>query len=38
MKTIVFSHPWSNSFNKSILDNITKKLDEKKEEYVIINL
>ncbi len=38
MKTIVFSHPWSNSFNKSILDNITKKLDEKKEEYVIIDL
>ena len=38
MKTIVFSHPYSKSFNKAILDNIVQKLDETKEKYTIIDL
>ena len=38
MKTIVFSHPYSKSFNKAILDNIVQKLDEIKEKYTIIDL
>ena len=38
MKTIVFSHPYSKSFNKAILYNIVQKLDEIKEKYTIIDL
>ena len=38
MKTIVFSHPYSKSFNKAILDNIVQKLDKIKEKYTIIDL
>ncbi len=38
MKTIIFAHPWHGSFNKAILDSVTGILDEKKEEYTVIDL
>ena len=38
MKTIVFAHPWDGSFNKVILDQVVKKLDEIKEKYTVIDL
>ena len=38
MKTIIFAHPWHESFNKAILDSVTGILDEKKEEYTVIDL
>ena len=38
MKTIIFAHPYSESFNKAILDNIVQKLNETKEKYTIIDL
>ena len=36
--TIVFAHPWHGSFNKAILDTVTKKLEAKSQEYQIIDL
>jgi putative NADPH-quinone reductase len=36
--TIVFAHPWHGSFNKAILDTVTKKLDAKSKDYQIIDL
>ena len=38
MKTVIFSHPWNGSFNKAILDQVMKKLDETKEKYTVIDL
>ena len=38
MKTVIFSHPWDGSFNKAILDQVVKKLDETKEKYTVIDL
>ena len=38
MKTVIFSHPYHKSFNKTILDNIVQKFDEIKEKYTIIDL
>ena len=38
MKTIIFSHPWDGSFNRVILDQVMKKLDETKEKYTVIDL
>ncbi len=38
MKTIIFAHPWHGSFNKAILDSITGRYDEMKEEYTVIDL
>lgn len=38
MKTVIFAHPWHGSFNKAILDSVTKKFDEMKESYTIIDL
>ena len=38
MKTVIFSHPWNGSFNKAILDQVVKKLDETKEKYTVIDL
>lgn len=38
MKTIIFAHPWHGSFNKAILDSVTGILDEKEEEYTVIDL
>lgn len=38
MKTIIFAHPWHGSFNKSILNSVTETLDNKKNEYTIIDL
>ena len=36
--TLVLAHPWHGSFNKAILDTITRKLDERSEAYRIIDL
>jgi len=36
--TIILAHPWHGSFNKAILDTITKKLDARSEAYCIIDL
>ncbi|MBR8535612.1 NAD(P)H-dependent oxidoreductase [Carboxylicivirga sediminis] len=36
--TIVFAHPWHGSFNKAILETITKKLDASSNNYQIIDL
>lgn len=38
MVTIVFSHPWHGSFNKSILDTITAKYDKINSPYQVIDL
>ena len=38
MKTIIFAHPWHGSFNKAILDSVTGILDEKEQEYTVIDL
>ena len=38
VKTVIFSHPWDGSFNKAILDQVVKKLDETKEKYTVIDL
>lgn len=38
MTTIILAHPWHGSFNKSILDSIITKLEEKSREYHIIDL
>lgn len=38
MKTIVFAHPWSGSFNKAILDSAVKRLEEKNIRYTLIDL
>ena len=38
MKTIIFAHPYSKSFNKAILDKVVEKLDEMQEKYTIIDL
>ena len=38
MKTVIFAHPWHGSFNKAILDSVTKKFEEMKESYTIIDL
>lgn len=38
MVAIIFAHPWHGSFNKAILDAITKKLDAEKKEYTVIDL
>ena len=36
--TLVLAHPWHGSFNKSILDAITRRLDAQAKEYQIIDL
>lgn len=36
--TLILAHPWHGSFNKAILDTITKKLDARSEDYQIIDL
>ena len=38
MKTVIFSDPWDGCFNKAILDQVMKKLDETKEKYTVIDL
>ncbi len=38
MITIIFTHPWHGSFNKSILDTVTQTLDTKKIKYQVIDL
>lgn len=39
MKTlIVFAHPWHGSFNKAILDTVTKKCEASKIEFEVIDL
>lgn len=38
MITIVFTHPWHGSFGKVVLDTITKKYDQEKKEYQVIDL
>jgi len=38
MVTILFSHPWHGSFNKSILDIITDKYDKEGTPYQVIDL
>lgn len=38
MVTIIFVHPWHGSFNKAILDTITKKYDSDNKAYQVIDL
>ncbi len=38
MKTVIFSHPWDKSFNKSILDNIIQKYEKENIQYNLIDL
>lgn len=38
MVTIIFSHPWSKSFNNSILDTVIQKLSSENREFQIIDL
>lgn len=38
MIAIIFAHPWSGSFNKAILDDITSKLDKEDRDYTVIDL
>lgn len=38
MVTILFSHPWHGSFNKSILDTIANKYDKENTPYQVIDL
>lgn len=38
MITIILAHPWHGSFNKAILDTVTKKLDTDNKPYQIIDL
>lgn len=38
MITIILAHPWHGSFNKSIMDTLTKKLDKDKKSYTVIDL
>ncbi|MDH6353715.1 NAD(P)H dehydrogenase (quinone) [Dysgonomonas sp. PH5-45] len=38
MVTIILAHPWHGSFNKAILDVITKKYDIENTDYQIIDL
>ncbi len=38
MVTIIFCHPWHGSFNKAILDAITKKLGDENQKYHVIDL
>lgn len=36
--TLVLAHPWHGSYNKSILDTITQKLEQQSKDYHIIDL
>lgn len=36
--TIIFAHPWHGSFNKAILDVVTRELDKKEKAYQLIDL
>ena len=36
--TIIFAHPWHGSFNKAILDAVTKELELHQKEYSLIDL
>ena len=36
--TIIFCHPWHGSFNKAILDAVTRELDKQEKEYHVIDL
>lgn len=36
--TIIFAHPWHGSFNKAILDAVTRKLDQNGKAYQLIDL
>lgn len=36
--TIIFAHPWHGSFNKAILDAVTRELDKKEKPYLVIDL
>lgn len=38
MVTIILSHPWHGSFNKTILDTVINKLNKQKQKYQIIDL
>ncbi|MDE5054422.1 NAD(P)H-dependent oxidoreductase [Niallia taxi] len=38
MKTIIYAHPWEGSFNHAILSSVMKDLEEKKEEFQVIDL
>lgn len=38
MTTIIFAHPWHGSFNKVILDEVVKNLEQSKKEYTVIDL
>lgn len=38
MVTIVFTHPWHESFNKAILDKVVEKLEKQNKEYKVIDL
>ncbi|MDR1808894.1 MAG: NAD(P)H-dependent oxidoreductase [Prevotella sp.] len=38
MTTIIFAHPWQGSFNKSILDKVIKTLQNRGENYQLIDL
>ena len=36
--TIIFAHPWHGSFNKAILEAVTKELDVQTKDYMVIDL
>lgn len=36
--TIIFAHPWHGSFNKAILDTVTRELERRKKDYRVIDL
>jgi len=36
--TIIFAHPWHGSFNKAILDAVTRELDKQEKPYHVIDL
>lgn len=36
--TIVYAHPWAGSFNKAVLDTVTKRCEEKANKVVVIDL
>lgn len=38
MITIITAHPWSGSFNQSILEQVTKKLKQENQEYQLLDL
>lgn len=38
MITVVFAHPWHGSFNKAILDEVIKTIEQSGKEYTLLDL